>query len=421
MRASTPRARSSGRAWPTSRPDGHRLRLLFGISVLWIPLAFLTDGLTGLLLPLRLGGSATAVGLVSFIGLAAGAALQPLAGMVGDRLREDVDRRWFAAAAAVPAGLGLWLLVGPVGVAAAAAGFVIVQLAAAAMQSAQQALIPEHVPTAAQGVAAGLRTAFDVGGSFVAFLVLGIALASGDPGPAAVVIVLVLAITVVGVVAFVPAIHGSAAGRPPATPPRRPIPDALEMPPGLLPLIASRFLFLLATYVVGRFLILLVAQRLGIGVDRAADEAGGVLALLTLATAAAAVAFGALADRRRHQHLMLAGSVLAAAGVLLLVPAAGLAGVLAGGLVMSVGTAAFVTANWAATTGLVPAAEAGRLMGIANLGTAAAAAAAGLFGPLLDAAGFAVVLALVAGIALMAVVPILTASPSPRPSVEQPG
>jgi MFS family permease len=49
-----------------------------------------------------------------------------------------------------------------------------------------------------------------------------------------------------------------------------------------------------------------------------------------------------------------------------------------------VGSAAFSTANWALTADVVPTLESARFFGLANVGTAGAAAAAGLFGPLVD-------------------------------------
>src|SRR5919107_4065623 len=94
--ALTPRARSRATDSSTSTPD--RLMpvwLLIGISVGWIPLAFLFDGVTVLMLPLRLGGSATDLGLVSFVGLAVGAGLQPVVGRLSDVTRNRVDRRLF--------------------------------------------------------------------------------------------------------------------------------------------------------------------------------------------------------------------------------------------------------------------------------------------------------------------------------------
>lgn len=373
-----------------------RRGLLLGVSVLWIPLAFLFDGVTVLLLPLRLGGDASAIGLVSLAGLGLAAALQPIAGWLTDRLRGTVERRGFLLVGAAPALVGLAVFAGRGGVAAVVAGYVLVQAAATVMQAAQQTFIPEHVEPTRRGRAAGLKAAFDVGGSFVAFLALGVLLANGDLVAAAALIAVVLVIAVTLVFLLVP-----------ATPRVRVTRPAASLPAGFAHLVVARFLFLFGTYAVGRFLVLLVADRLRIPADRALGDAGGLLALLTLTTAVTALAIGRVADRRERTGLMAAGALVAAAGILLLVPAAGIALVVLGGLAMSVGTAAFVTANWAATTDLVPAADAGRLMAIANLGTGLAAAAAGVLGPVIDTVGFAPALVVAAGVSAAAVAPLV--------------
>jgi hypothetical protein len=51
---------------------------------------------------------------------------------------------------------------------------------------------------------------------------------------------------------------------------------------------------------------------------------------------------------------------------------------------MALGSAAIAAANWAYNADVAPADEAARFLGLANVGTAGAAAAAGLFGPLVD-------------------------------------
>jgi MFS family permease len=95
---------------------------------------------------------------------------------------------------------------------------------------------------------------------------------------------------------------------------------------------------------------------------------------------------GWLSDRLGRPALMVAGAVLSAAGALLLIGAGAQAGILLAGGLMGVGSAAFAGANWAMTADLAPREEAGRFFALANFGTAGAAAAAGLFGPLVDAA-----------------------------------
>ncbi len=261
-----------------------RARVWVGASVLWVPLAFLFDGVTVLLLPLRLDADPTTLGAVSLVGLGIAAALQPLAGWLSDRVRHRLDRRAFVALAAVPAVLGLWLLVGVAGLVAAVVGYVVLQASASAMQAGQQTLIPEHVERAELGRASGLKAAFDVGGAFAAFLVLGAVLASGTLAGAATVITVVLVVGIGLVLLLVPG--GRTRGRP--TPTR---PD-LRVPPGFVSLVLARFLFLFATYAVGRFLVFLVGERMGLGPAGAVGEAGAVLALFTLATAVTAIPVG---------------------------------------------------------------------------------------------------------------------------------
>jgi MFS family permease len=377
---------------------GRDTRLWFGLSVVWVPLAFLFDGVTVLVLPLRLGTDPGTLGSVSLVGLGLAAGFQPVAGWLSDRLRDTVDRRSVLAIAAAPALFGLWLLVGTATLAAAVLGYVLMQVAATAMQAAQQTLIPEHLDRGEQGRASGLRTTFDIGGSFLAFLILGVLLASGDLVGAATVITVLVVLALVVVFSLVPNDRRARSQTGPS----------VRLPEGLGALILARFLFLCATYGVGRFLVVLVAERLGLDPARAVGDAAGLLALFTLATAVSALPFGWLADRRSRRDIMVAGAGIAATGILVLVPPAGLLGVVTGGLLMSFGTAAFVTANWAATTSLVAREDAGRLMAIANLGTGFAAAAAGALGAVIDAGGFGPALLVAAGASAAAVIPILS-------------
>jgi MFS family permease len=378
--------------------------LLVGVSVVWVPLAFLFDGVTVLLLPVRFAGSsndATLVGLVSAVGLLAGIAVQPLAGRVGDLLRARLERRDFLALAAVPALGGLWLLAGATAVPLAIVGYIVCQAGTGVMQASQQALVPEHVRMDAHGRASGVRSLFDVGGAFLAFAVLGAVLATRGLATAAAVITSLLVVALVLARLLVPA---STTAREPSRAPAARLTTRLPSP--LLQLMAARFLFLLGTYAVGRFLVLLVAERLGVGTASAVADAGALLAVLTLATAAAAIPAGWATDRLGGHRLMAAGAVVSAVGILALAPPLGVVGLLVGGLAMSVGTAAFVVPNWAAITALTPADDAGRLLGWASIATGGAAACAGALGTVIDRAGFAPALVIAAAASAAAVIPV---------------
>ncbi len=151
---------------------------------------------------------------------------------------------------------------------------------------------------------------------------------------------------------------------------------------------AARFAFLLGIYAVGRFFVGYVAERRGLDAGPAAEAASGILAVLALATALASLPAGFLSDRFRRPVLMGVGGVIAALGMGTLAVAGTEPQMLLGGIGMAVGSALFGVANWAMLVDLAPAPEAGRYLGLANIGTAGAAAAAGLFGPLVDAVGF---------------------------------
>jgi MFS family permease len=151
-----------------------------------------------------------------------------------------------------------------------------------------------------------------------------------------------------------------------------------------LRLVGSRFLFLLGTYGVGRFFLFYVEDRLGLGRAGAASQTGMLLGALALLTGLSSPPAGWAADRFGRLPLIRVGAFGSVVGVLGLVAAGSAAQLLLWGALMAVGSAAFAAGNWAFITDVVPPEEAGRFMGLANFGTAGAAAVAGLAGPLVD-------------------------------------
>jgi MFS family permease len=223
----------------------------------------------------------------------------------------------------------------------------------------------------------------DTGGATLGFVVLGGLLAGESIAPA----LLAIAAALIG--AYLLAVLLVREPPKAASPPQRSgFLDAFRLDFGrhgaFVRVVGARFLFLLGTYAVGRFLLFFVADRLGFDPARAAEEAGMLLAVLTLVTALGAPLGGWAADRWGRVPLMVAGALLSAAGVLGLITATTSATMLLYGCLMSAGSAAFAGANWALTTELTPPHEAARFMGLANFGTAGGAAAAGLLGPLVD-------------------------------------
>jgi hypothetical protein len=89
-------------------------------------------------------------------------------------------------------------------------------------------------------------------------------------------------------------------------------------------------------------------------------------------TALAALPGGWAADRFGRVPRMLLGMASSALQMLLF------------GTLLALGSAAFSTSNWALAADLALQGESARFLGLANLGTAGAAALAGLFGLLID-------------------------------------
>ncbi|MBA3531266.1 MAG: MFS transporter [Ardenticatenales bacterium] len=368
------------------------LRTLFGISVFWLALSMLFDGLNALVLPSQLlalggeGAEATRLGLVSFVGLLAAMLVQPVAGALSDELRPRWGRRGLLA-------LGVLLLLTSLlfyrmaqTLIAVFLGYLLVQVAASLAQAAQQGFLPDLISPEQRGVASGLKGFMDLAGAMLAFVVLGELLNRGGSSTALLVIGGVILLAFILTLLLV---------REPTEPiqptlQHRALWEAFRLDlrehHAFVWLIVSRFCFLLGTYAVGRFLLLFVAERLRLDPTQAAEETGILLGLLTLVTALAHPLAGWSTDRLGRLPLMLAGAALSALGVLLLILAQSQGQILLFGSLMALGSAAFASANWAYTADLAPQAEAGRFFGLANIGTAGAAAAAGLFGLLVDGA-----------------------------------
>jgi MFS family permease len=351
-------------------------REIVGISILWLALGMLSDGMNTIVMPARLAdlvpesGRATTVGLVVSLGIVAAMLVQPFVGALSDRYRQRVGRLPFIGAGILVTCGALALFAFVRSLEAVVLAFVAVQLAASSVQAAQQGLIPDRIVAPRRGLAAGAKNLMDLTGALLGFALLGGLVADGY---GAVTITLGAALVVAFVLSALLVREGPP--QPPTSSTRR----------GFVFAIGSRFLFLLATYAIGRFFLLFVAERLGVSAEQAAASAGGLLAAITLATVVAALPGGWAADRFGRRTLVRAGALLGAAGALALIPATSEVAILGAGLLLALASAAFVSANWALVVDLAPPAGSARALGYANFGTAGAAAAAGLFGPLIDA------------------------------------
>jgi MFS family permease len=369
-----------------------QLRLLLGISVFWLALSVLFDGVNTLVLPLQLSevanenNQATILGLLTFVGLLAGALIQPIAGTFSDRLHPRLGRKGFIGIGMIFSLAALMFFAAFQSLAGALLGYLAIQISASIAQAGQQGLIPDLVGEDRRGLASGMKGFMDLSGAMLGFVLLGQLLGSGDSSRAIAAIAIILVVAYLLAVFLTPEdkAHKDAGVKAGAASWRGIFRLDLAPQTAFVRLILSRFLFLLGIYGTGRFLLFFVADRLGLPPGQAAEQAGSLLAGLALVTILASPLAGWLTDRLGRIPLMIGGAILSAVSALMLVWGDRAGEILLFGSLMSIGSAAFASGSWALIADLVPKDEPARFFGLANFSTAGAAAAAGLFGPVID-------------------------------------
>lgn len=369
-----------------------RARLLFGISVFWLALSVLSDGINTLVLPLQLSGlsdgnrRATILGLLTFVGLLAGAIIQPVAGAFSDRWRLSLGRKGFIGIGLILSLASLLFFAVVNSITGLMASYLAIQISASVAQAGQQGLIPDLVDERGRGLASGVKGFMDLSGAMLGFVILGQLLGSGNSSIAILVIAAILIVTYLLASLLTPEdqSHHKLDVKTTAIPLREIFRIDLTRQKDFVHLLVSRFLFLLGIYSTGRFLLLFVANRLGLSEAAAAQQAGNLLAGLAFLTVLASPFTGWLVDRIGRVPLMISGAILSAISALLLTGANSAGQILLFGGLMSIGSAAYAGGSWTLIADLVPKKEAARFFGLANFSTAGSAAVAGLFGPVID-------------------------------------
>jgi MFS family permease len=147
-------------------------------------------------------------------------------------------------------------------------------------------------------------------------------------------------------------------------------------------LIAERLLFLIGIYGVQAF-----AQYYLQDVLRVPDpprQTGDLLAALTVTMVILVLVSGWLTDTYGARRTLAIGTLVSAGGMLLMLFATDMRGLLMFGSILGAGIGLFLTSNWALANSLAPGAETGKYLGLTNLATAGSAALARLEGPALD-------------------------------------
>jgi MFS family permease len=113
-------------------------------------------------------------------------------------------------------------------------------------------------------------------------------------------------------------------------------------------------------------------------------QTGDLLAALTLTLVLLVLIGGWLTDKYGAKRILMIGTLISAGGMLLMLFATDMRGLILFGTVLGAGVGLFLTSNWALANARAPLAEAGKYLGLTNLATAGSAALSRLEGPVLD-------------------------------------
>ncbi|MCK4724440.1 MAG: MFS transporter, partial [Anaerolineales bacterium] len=149
--------------------------------------------------------------------------------------------------------------------------------------------------------------------------------------------------------------------------------------------VINRLAFLVGATNLSTFALFYLQARLGYVDEQAAQPASILMLIVGVFILIFALPSGWLADRFGYKRLITASGLLAFVGTVIALIVPSLTFIYIGGTLIGASTGIFFTANWALGTALVPKAEAGRYLGIANLaGAGAGAVGAYIGGPIAD-------------------------------------
>ena len=361
------------------------------LNAYWVGLSFMWNAIHPILLPAVLlnyvpdAKKNTYLGLLTFGGLIIAMVVQPISGALSDGWKSRFGRRRplavlgtlfdfvFLAILARSGGL-FWLFVGYVGL----------QFSSNIAHGPMQGLLPDRVPPSQIGVASSLKTFMDMLSLVLASLLAGRLLDPVTRDPASIMVVVMSLLAVSASITFL------GVKEAPAQEHERT--DWRFLLGGFRInfrenssywwLIAERLLFLIGIYGMQTF-----AQYYLQDVLRVPDppkQTGDLLAALTLTMVVFIIAAGWLSDKYGAKRVLAIGTFVSAGGMLLMLLATDMRGLVSFGSVLGAGIGLFLTSNWALANSLAPQEEAGKYLGLTNLATAGAAALSRLEGPALD-------------------------------------
>jgi MFS family permease len=364
---------------------------LLVLNAYWVGLSFMWNTIHPILLPAVLlnyvpdAKKNTYLGLLTFVGLIIAMIVQPMTGALSDGWKSRFGRRrplavfgtlfdfLFLSILAWAGGL-VWLVIGYAGL----------QFSSNIAHGPMQGLLPDRVPKSQLGIASSLKTFMDMLSLILASLIAGRMLDSATRNPTNLMLV------VMGLLAISAGVTLFGVKEEPAQDHERTDWKSLlgqfrinfRENASYWWLIAERALFILGVYGVQAFAQYYLQDVLH--VPDPPKQTGDLLAVLTISLVVFVLLGGWLTDKYGAKRILSIGTFIASGGMLLMLFATDMRGLMIFGSILGAGIGLFLTSNWALANSLAPEAEAGKYLGLTNLATAGSGALARLEGPVLD-------------------------------------
>ena len=338
----------------------------------------------------------TTLGILGFIGLLVAMVVQPIIGVFSDRARTKLGRRLpFFIGGAFLIALSLFLLAAAPALWVLLIGVILIQFSSNILQGPWQALIPDLVPESQHGTASSLKATMDIIATVVAGLVAGILLGTlGQKlwganavfvAATAPVVVFILFIILTGIWAREPAdaTNTFIASRSVRQALRNAFYVNFKETPVFGWWFANRILFWGAFIAINSFLINYLVDVIRMDQAGAQGFYGQIKVILGGALVVLALLAGWLSDRFGRKPVMLIAGLVAFAGTVMLLFVREKPLIIVAGAIIGMAIGAFLSANWALATDIVPRQEAARYLGIANIATCIGSGGARLLGGVL--------------------------------------
>ena len=353
----------------------------------------------------------TALGLLTILTLLVALVWQPVVGWLSDRTRGPWGRRApYLAAGAIGLTItlsmvvladSLWLLV---------LSAMLLSASTNTTQGAWQALIPDRVPEAQHGTAAGIKALLEMIGVVGAVVVAGVTLSRGNlwGGPAAALLLFYVILLVTLVTLWGSKSTGNLQARragvgqsgqrngdvtgatvrlfdPPVLRVRRFFRSFMRrIPPAFPWWMLNRFFFWSAAIAVRTFMLNYMEDVLAIPPAEAQALSSRIFLVLGLGVFLLALPAGAVADRIGRRPLLVGAGLSAAAGTMFFVFSRDIMLLFVAGGLIAVGAGIFASASWALATDLAPSSEGAQYLALANAATVLGSIGGRMGGPLID-------------------------------------